>query len=100
MNSKLTRDKTFFKGGVKYVICSKCGAIYNADEAEFCPGCLLGRKFDYSQERKKKKKKKKKLTKEQLRKKRRYDREYAKKRRKRMKLWMMMQEDDLIGEDW
>ena len=90
------RKKTFTKGKDTYIICPRCGAIYNA-ETGFCPGCLYNLKLDYSP----KKKKKKKLTPEQREKQRKYAREYGRKRREGMKLWALESEGlDNDGEMW
>ncbi len=91
-------EKVFVKGGDRYVICPHCGAIYNANEAEFCPGCLNNLKLNYNAPPKKRKRKK--LTPEQIEKKREHDR----KRRQRKPLWAMMEEDleglDNDGQMW
>jgi len=86
----MPRRKVIVKGGDKYIVCPKCGAIYNSAEAEYCPGCLYGLKFDYSP-------KKKKLTPEQIEKKRKYNREYYhrhKKKRKTSKVCGTLEEID------
>ena len=94
------RKKTFTKGDDTYIICPHCGAIYNANEAEFCPGCLNNLKLNYSP----KKKKKKKLTPEQREKRRKYQREYDRRKRQGLSLWMLAEdledfEEDLGGLD-
>jgi len=92
----MPKTKTFTKGKDTYIVCPKCGAIYNANETEHCPGCLYGLKLNYSP----KKKKKKKLTPEQLERQRKYQREYAKKRRKAIKLlWTMPSNGGLDNDE-
>lgn len=52
------RDRIFYKGGIRYAICSYCGRVRNFDESPVCPSpkCIKARLREEGKKRKQKEK--------------------------------------------